>query len=59
MIYEVDFTLQSDEHFVSIQTAFIYALNVTECRDIANEMAAEIEVSEDNLQVYIEELFIQ
>lgn len=56
MIYEVDFTVQEDGQFETVQTALIHALNVTECRTIAEEMAAEIVPYEENLHVDIGEI---
>lgn len=52
MVYEVEFM---DSQFITIQTALIHAENVTECKEMAGEIASEIPVKEEDLRVSIEE----
>ncbi|QIZ66670.1 hypothetical protein [Geobacillus subterraneus] len=54
MLFEVEFVLKENGHFETIQTALIYALTVTECRRIADEMAYELEIG--GIQYFISEL---
>ncbi|BAD74796.1 hypothetical protein GK0511 [Geobacillus kaustophilus HTA426] len=54
MLFEVEFVVKENGHFETIQTALVYALTVTECRRIADEMASEFEV--DGIQFFISEL---
>ncbi|MED4922930.1 hypothetical protein P9743_01315 [Anoxybacillus geothermalis] len=54
MLFEVEFVVKENGHFETIQTALVYALTVTECRRIANEMASELEIG--GIQFFISEL---
>lgn len=56
MIYEVDFNIMKDNDFITLQTAWIQALNVTECRTTANELADEIDASQQEFLLDIREL---
>ncbi|WP_235603700.1 MULTISPECIES: hypothetical protein [Parageobacillus] len=53
MLFEVEFVVKENSHFETIQTALIYALTLSECRRIANEMASEFKV--DGIQYFISE----
>ena len=56
MVYEVDINIQKDNEFITLQTAWIQALNVTECRTTANELAGEIDTLQQELLLDIREL---
>lgn len=56
MVYEVDINIQKDNEFITLQTAWIQALNVTECRTTANELASEIDTLQQELLLDIREL---
>ncbi len=56
MVYEVDMNIQKDNEFITLQTAWISAQNVTECRATANELAGEIDTLHQELLLDIREL---
>ncbi|MGX7596327.1 hypothetical protein ACWNS2_13930 [Planococcus plakortidis] len=56
MVYEVDINIQKDNEFITLQTAWIQALNVTECRTAAKELADDMDTLQQELLLDIREL---
>lgn len=56
MVYEVDINIQENNEFITLHTAWIQAMNITECRTAANEIAEEIQEDQQCLLLDIREL---
>ena len=56
MVYEVEFTVQEDGEFETVQTALIHAQNVTECRSSALELASGLEGYQQQILWNIQEI---
>ncbi|WP_199426941.1 hypothetical protein [Thermaerobacillus caldiproteolyticus] len=42
MLFEIEFATKENGHFQTIHTALVHALNVSECRQIASEIADQL-----------------
>lgn len=56
MVYEVDINIQTQNKFITLYTAWIQAVNVSECRAAAKEIAEEIHNPQQDLLLDIREL---
>jgi hypothetical protein len=53
MLFEVEFATKENGHFQTIHTALVYALSVSECRQIALEIADQL--GNSDIQFFISE----
>ncbi|NNU91845.1 hypothetical protein ETC01_00665 [Geobacillus sp. NFOSA3] len=53
MLFEVEFTIKENGSFQTIHTALVYALSVSECRQIASEIADQL--GKGGIQFFISE----
>lgn len=56
MTFEVDYTVLKDANHISVHLAWIDALNVTECKIKAEDIASDLEESPDEIFFHIAEL---
>lgn len=56
MVYQVDFNVLADNRLVNVQTALIHALNVSECKVLADEIATENLADTEELILDIQEM---
>jgi hypothetical protein len=53
MLFEVEFATKENGHFQTIHTTLVYALSVSECRQIASEIADQL--GKGGIQFFISE----
>jgi hypothetical protein len=53
MLFEVEFATKENGYFETIHTALVYALSVSECRQIASEIANQL--GTDGIRFFISE----
>jgi hypothetical protein len=53
MLFEVEFATKENGYFETIHTALVYALSVSECRQIASEIADQL--GKGGIQFFISE----
>jgi ribosomal protein S24E len=53
MLFEVEFATKENGHFKTIRTELVYALSVSECRQIASEIANQF--GKGGIQFFISE----
>lgn len=58
MTFEVDFTVVENDEHISVRTAWINASNVTECKELAAEVAESIPSTNKEICMHIGELML-
>lgn len=56
MVYEVEINIQEQNKFITLYTAWIQAISVSECRAAAKNIAKEIQNPQQDLLLDIREL---
>lgn len=56
MLFSVDFSIQINQSFCTIHTAFIHAESVSECMDVAEEIKEELpQNKQQHVHIFIEQ----